>query len=414
MNGAAPDKERPIISIISKQRMAGALNGSSAYLIAIAQSLGDAGFDVELIQPSPTIAGRIPFMTMRPEMSVFSAHKVRGARHIARTLVFANPSVWFRAVCGVLARLSQKLPFKALHLADKQAPYAIATPWLDEDRAFLRSSISPDTRAIIADYMFCAECFAEAPRPTPTAIVMHDLFHARAGGDKDSVALVSREEEIAALSKAGTVFAIQQDEQGFLEQNVPATHPILVPMPAFPVEKPQVGQTDQLLFIGSNTAPNVEGLRDFAESTWPLVLARRPNARLKVAGTMNRAFTNPDYRNVSFLGIVDDLAPLYRDAGVVISPLTFGSGLKIKLVEAMAQGKAMVVSPVTLQGVETVCSPGVQCTSSPDQTADAICDLMEDEAARTDLAAKALSISKDHFSAEAVHADLREWAKNLL
>ncbi|KWV90971.1 glycosyltransferase family 4 protein [Erythrobacter sp. YT30] len=410
----AAQSGRPVITIISKQRVAGALNGSSAYLIAIANSLAEVGFDVELIQPSPAIAGRSPYVRMRPEMRVFTRHLVRGASQVGNYLVFADPSVLWGAVRGIAARLSKRLPVAALHVEDKPAPYAIATKWLDEDRAFLRANISPDTRAIIADYMFCAEGFCEGPGGLPTAIVMHDLFHARAGGDKDSVALVTREEEIAALSKADSVFAIQQNEEAFLKNHVPATNPILVPMPAFPVDAPQPGIKDKLLFIGSNTAPNVEGLKDFLLQTWPLILARRPNAKLDVAGTMNRAFPNPDYRGVRFLGIVDDLAPLYRDAGVVISPLTFGSGLKIKLVEAMAQGKAMVVSPITLQGVEDVCGPGVKLAETPQSTANAICDLMDDETARTDLASRALAIARDHFSAQAVHADLRAWAQNLL
>ncbi len=414
MNAPGSQADRPVITIISKQRVAGSLNGSSAYLIAMAGSLKQAGFDVELIQPSPTIAGRMPFIDMRPEMDVFARHKVRGASFVGQKLVFANPSVWLGAIRGVLARLSKKLPFDTLHLEDKQAPYAIATAWLAEDHAYLRANISPGTRAIIADYMFCAEGFAQAPSHVPTAIIMHDLFHARDGGDKDSVALVSREEEITALSKADNVFAIQQDEQAFLSENVPATTPILVPMPAFPVDAPQPGTTDQLLFIGSNTAPNVEGLKDFLERTWPLILAQRPGAQLQVAGTMSRAFPNPNFPNVRFLGIVDDLAPLYRNAGIVISPLTFGSGLKIKLIEAMAQGKAMVVSPVTLQGVEEICGSGVVSAQTPEHTAQAICSLMEDEEARCDLAARALIIAREHFSADAVHKDLRDWAQGLV
>ncbi|MEL7198551.1 MAG: glycosyltransferase family 4 protein [Pseudomonadota bacterium] len=411
---SGPATRRPVISIISKQRVAGALNGSSAYLIAIAASLKEAGFDVELIQPSPSIAGRSPYIRMRPEMSVFARHLVRGATRLGDYWVFANPKVIRGAARGIAARLSKKFPIAALHLKDKPAPYAVATPWLARDHAFLRAKISADTRGIIADYIFCADGFADASEALPSAIVMHDLFHARAGGDKDSVALVSRDDEIAALSKADHVFAIQQDELDFLTANVPATRAILVPMPAFPVAAQQTGKTDQLLFIGSNTAPNVEGLKDFLKHAWPLILARRPNAQLRVAGTMSQAFPNPDFPNVRFLGIVDDLAPLYRNAGLVISPLTFGSGLKIKLVEAMAMGKAMVVSPVTLQGVEDVCSPGVRLAHTPEKTVDAVCELMEDESARADLAERALTIARDHFSAEAVHKPLREWAQSLI
>src|SRR5690606_3854767 len=116
------------------------------------------------------------------------------------------------------------------------------------------------------------------------------------------------------------------------------------PMPARAEDQPSPGEDDRVLFVGSNTAPNTVGLAWFLEEVWPEVLKRRPSCRLDVAGSVERGFDARDQRGVRFLGLVDDLAPLYRRAGVVVSPLTFGSGLKIKLIEAMAQGKAVVAT----------------------------------------------------------------------
>ena len=54
------------------------------------------------------------------------------------------------------------------------------------------------------------------------------------------------------------------------------------------------------------------------------------------------------------LGRVDDLTPLYAGAAVAISPLRGGSGLKIKLIEALGQGKVIVATTTTLQGVTDI------------------------------------------------------------
>jgi len=112
---------------------------------------------------------------------------------------------------------------------------------------------------------------------------------------------------------------------------------------------------------------------------------------------------------VRFLGIAPDLSPLYRQAGVVISPLIVGSGLKIKLVEALAEGKAIVATTTTLQGVERQVSDAVMVADTPQAFADAIIALVGDEALRAIMAAKALTAARDNFGPAACYADFRSW-----
>lgn len=404
---------RRVISIVSKQRLIGATNGSSAYLVAIARSLAAAGFSVELLQPSPAIAGRTPIMAIRREMAVFDRHLVRGALRLGNVFFFAKPSIWAHAVAGILARIARKAGVSASWAADRPAPYAVATQWLEDDHVFLRRNLNKNAVAVIADYMFCAPAFADLPDDVPKAIIMHDLFHSRDGKGKDSVALMRRDEEILALSAADVVFAIQQTEQSFVASQVPGIAAMLVPMPAVPVPFVQPGYDDSILFIGSNTAPNSDGLRAFLQTAWPRILEKRPHCRLEVAGTVNRAFAGETYRNTQFHGMVDDLDGLYRTAGIIISPLTFGSGLKIKLIDGLAQGKAMVVSSITLQGVEDICGPAVLLADSDDDVVSRILSLVQDCNARQALGARALGCARDNFTADIVHHHLREWALRL-
>lgn len=404
-----PDGARPIVAIVSKQRILGATNGSSAYVIECAHSLSAAGMAVHLIQPSPTIAGRTPFMRMRPEMKIFHRHAVRGAVRLGGFYVFLSPSVWLEALLGAFKHALRKLGAKGGWVQDRPRPYAVATPWQERDLAFVRANLSASTVALVADYMFCAPAFAAAPQGLPTAIIMHDLFHSREGQGKDSVTSVPREEEIGMLSRADTVFAIQEAEKRFVDQYVAGTEAVLVPMPARAEDQPSPGEDDRVLFVGSNTAPNTVGLAWFLEEVWPEVLKRRPSCRLDVAGSVERGFDARDQPGVRFLGLVDDLAPLYRRAGVVVSPLTFGSGLKIKLIEAMAQGKAVVATSVTLQGVEQICGDAVICIDDPAPFAEAVAGLAADRGLRAELAAKALACAKENFTAETVHRGLRDW-----
>lgn len=402
---------RPAIAIISRQRLAGATNGSSAYLLSIARTLIACGFDVHLIQPSPTIAGRTPVMRLRPEMRLFASHRIRGAIRLGSWVVFGSPAIWIKFLAGAARLVLRKAGVTGPLVADRPAAYAVATPWLPADFAFLRRVMPRSLRAIIADYIYCTPAFGCAPAGAGRAIVMHDLFHSRSGGGADSVAVPTREREIALLGEADTVFTIQQAEQDFVTRFVPNTAAILVPMPAEPVSAAQPGADDEILFVGSNTAPNVVGLNWFLGHVWPRVLAAYPQARLTVAGTVDRAFAGVAVPSVSMLGMVDDLEPLYSKAGVVISPLTFGSGLKIKLIEALARGKAMVVTPVTLQGVEDLCAGSVIETDAPAVFADSVTGLLADADRRSALARQALDCAHRNFSAARVHAGLRAWAE---
>ncbi|MEP6867389.1 MAG: glycosyltransferase family 4 protein, partial [Novosphingobium sp.] len=370
------------------------------------------------VQPSPMLTGRWPVLTMRPEMQVFATHQVRGLIKLGRHLVTPSPRVYLAIARAALSAIARRLGVTAAWAQDRPMPYVIALPWTKADHAWLRRACRGKADIAVADYMFCAEGFDDLPdhgpntaARIPRAIVMHDLFHARQGGAADSVALVSRDEEVALLGRADAVIAIQSAEAAFVASAVPHVQGILAPMAANPVAAPQPGIDGSLLFVGSNTAPNVVGLQWFFDEVWPDIRAAHPGAHLDVAGTVARAFPQGGPPGVSFLGLVDDLGPLYRSAGVVISPLTFGSGLKIKLVEALAMGKAVVATPVTLQGIEDVCAGAVRVAENSSSFAEATTELLSHPDRRTTLAECALAVARDHFSAAASYAQFTAWLR---
>ncbi|TCM18003.1 glycosyl transferase family 1 [Novosphingobium sp. PhB165] len=397
------------VLFISRQRIVGATNGSSTYLLDLAAAVRRAGMVPHLVQPSPEVAGRWPVLSMRPEMAVFASHRIRGLLRLGRHYLVLDPRVYCAIAMAGLRGLARKLGMRGAWVRDRPMPYAVAGRWSDADHAWLRiaaAKVRPDVA--IADYMFCTEGFADVPG-VPTAIVMHDLFHVRAGGSADSVALVDRDAEVAMLARADAVLAIQAAEADFLVREVPGVEAILTPMAAQPVAAAIPGEEGRLLFVGSNTAPNVVGLEWFCEEVWPLVRAARPGVVLDVAGTVARGLSAGERPGVRPLGLVDDLAPLYARASVVISPLTFGSGLKIKLVEAMASGKAVVATPITVEGVEAICSGAVRVAAEAGHFADAIIALDADREARRALGEAARCAVAEHFGAERCHAGFAAW-----
>jgi len=368
-----------------------------------------------LVQPSPSLFGRMPVLRMRSEMDVFAQHKVRGALRIGRYLIAVSPSIWLTAVEGVAAKLAHRAGLRFAWLQDRKAPYSISVPWIPADMSYTNRH-TPDGSIVIADYIFQTKAFEVVKeKASATATIMHDLFHKRAEtvaatGVVDSVTSVSKNDEIRMLGLADLVIAIQQAEADFILNNLPDQSVLTVPM-SFPIaDEPQPGHDEEILFVGSNTEPNVTGLKWFFENCWPKILDAVPNANLTVAGSVYSGMAGfPHPKGVQYQGIVDDLAPLYARAGVVISPLTFGSGLKVKLIEALALGKAMVVSSVTLQGVETIADHAVLKADHADDFSSAVITLTNNRALRLKIGTVALGVANKNFSAALAHGPFSSW-----
>lgn len=403
------------VVFISRQRVVGNTNGSSAYLLDLAAAARRAAMIPVLVQPSPSLFGRMPVLRMRSEMDVFAQHKVRGALRIGRYLVAVSPSIWIAAVEGVAAKLARRAGLRFAWLRDRKAPYSISMPWLPADMSYTNRH-TPHGSIIVADYIFQTKAFEVVKeKACATATIMHDLFHQRAEtvaatGIVDSITAVKKDDEIMMLGLADLVIAIQQAEADFILKNLPDQSVLTVPM-SFPIaDEPQPGQDEEILFVGSNTEPNVAGLKWFFENCWPKILDAVPNVTLTVAGSVSSGMAGfPHPKAVQYRGIVDDLAPLYERAGVVISPLTFGSGLKVKLIEALALGKAMVATSVTMQGVEKIAEHAVFKADHADEFSNAVISLAHNKELRFKTGASALAVANEHFSAAVAHGSFAAW-----
>ncbi len=402
---SAPEGRR--VTLLSRQRIVGATNGSSAYVLAIAGALKNAGYAVDYIGVSPKIFGRWAVFRLKPEIAAFDRYHVHGGARFGNIVLARDPRVWAASALAVLERGLSK--FGVQPGWSKAAEYAQGAPATTADQLYAARHAAPGAALVLCDYAYLAPMAPYALAGAPSAIIMHDLISARVADAKEAatqkVAQMSAAEEFALLGMGDAVVAIQAEEAQRVAEALPGRR-VLVAAHGVPVAPAaQAGADDALLFVGSNTAPNIVGLEWFFAEIWPLVRAARPAARLKVAGSVARALgAAPE--GVSILGVVDDLAPLYAEAGVVISPLYTGSGLKIKLIEALAAGKAVVGTRVTAQGVEEIVADAMALADAPEAFAAAIIDLIGNRARRAALGQAALTCAERHFSVQAAFKPL--------
>jgi succinoglycan biosynthesis protein ExoO len=408
--GKTTSEGRRQICILTRQRIVGRTNGSSRYLLDIAAYLVEQGASVHLVVPSPVTMGRLPFLKLSDDMAIFSSIRIRSTVRIGRYIIACDPRIAVKSAMGVVDRLLYRKGVIARPIF-KPAPYAIAQPLNRKDQLFIAQVAPPVGDVLIADYCFLTDAFPYALRPDARRLViMHDLFSSRSSQfdslqASDSVVSVPLAEEVQMLAAADTIVAIQRDEAAVLRKKLPAHEILVAPIAALPVEKPQPGNADIVLFVGSSAAPNVDGIKWFLDACWPAIRQRRPEAVLNIAGSVCSGLGRvPD--GVRLLNVVENLDGLYAEAAVVISPLRAGSGLKIKFIEALSKGKAVVATTTTLQGVSDIMNGCAAISDSAPDFAAKVVALLEDGAMRLELGAKGLSVISRHFAPDRAYGGI--------
>ena len=111
----------------------------------------------------------------------------------------------------------------------------------------------------------------------------------------------------------------------------------------------------KFLFIGRlDWPPNKDGLEWLLKEVWPTVIASRPEAKLKIVGSGNKDWLK-NYEKVQGLeikGFVDTLKEAYQDCHFTIVPITYGSGTRIKVIEAFSMSRKLISTKMGVQGAD--------------------------------------------------------------
>jgi len=113
------------------------------------------------------------------------------------------------------------------------------------------------------------------------------------------------------------------------------------------VDFPSIG------YIGSmDWAPNQYGVDWFLDKVWPIIHERYPEVKFYLAGrNMPHRYESINLPNVVVVGEVEDAWAFMARRAIMVVPLFFGSGMRVKIVEAMALEKAIVATPIAAEGI---------------------------------------------------------------
>jgi glycosyltransferase involved in cell wall biosynthesis len=173
--------------------------------------------------------------------------------------------------------------------------------------------------------------------------------------------------------------------------------PLAVVVPPFPFDS--VGAASDILFVGNfGHGPNVDAAWRLVTAIFPRIARMRPDARLLLVGPSPperlRAVAS---ERVVVTGGVDDVAPVLDAAAVIVAPLARGGGMRVKVLEALAAGKAVVASSLAVEGIDVTRGRDVLVEDDDESFAEAVVALLDDDRHRAELGAAARRWAQGHL-----------------
>lgn len=206
------------------------------------------------------------------------------------------------------------------------------------------------------------------------------------------------------------VVAVSQADALALQRLLPGLDPVVVTngvdlehyaerVPPADLRQPALVFTGKMDF-----RPNVDAVLWFADEVLPLVRASWPTVHFYVVGQKPHPRLDPlrSRVGVTVTGWVDDPRPYIAAATAYVVPLRMGGGTRLKLLEAMAMGKAIVSTSLGCEGFSVTDGGELRVADTPQGFAEDLLRLLEDEQERVRLGRAARQFVEAHYGWDSI------------
>lgn len=171
-----------------------------------------------------------------------------------------------------------------------------------------------------------------------------------------------------------------------------------------------------VFYFGSmDWMPNIEAVLWFTEFCWHQIHRAVPEARLVIAGkNMPSTIKKLDAPNLLVIENVPDASVFYKQHEVMVVPLWSGSGLRIKIIEGMAFGKAIVSTSIGAEGIPAEPGRHIFIADTAEDFIEAVIALLNKQDERMRLESAAAEFARKEFDNVKVVAGLLDFYKTLL
>ena len=174
-------------------------------------------------------------------------------------------------------------------------------------------------------------------------------------------------------------------------------------------------KANTIFYFGSmDWLPNREAVQWFLDNCWPQVHKAMPEAKFIIAGRgMPQELKHLSNPNVLVIENVNDGKTFFHQHQIMIVPLLSGSGLRIKIIEGMAYGKAIVSTSVGAEGIAYTDQKDILIANTPSEFTNCVIRLMKEGPKRAELEKNASELAHREFDNLGVIAKLVAFYKEL-
>jgi glycosyltransferase involved in cell wall biosynthesis len=246
-----------------------------------------------------------------------------------------------------------------------------------------------------------------------------DLYHIRIARqaqvedrpELDALSQRTKRAEFLAAAAADAVITHSTFEFIELSKHIPAAKIHVIPwsIQPRPVETP-FSQRSGLAFIGGYShQPNLDAAYWLISEIMPRVRKYDPTIKcLLVGSNMPDSLRQLCHDGVEAVGHVEDLASIFARIRLTVAPLTFGAGVKGKVLESLAAGIPCVCTSIAAEGIALPAPLQAFVANDADKIAASIQRLHSDEAANNECQKTGLEFIATSFSSDRIDALIKK------
>lgn len=227
-----------------------------------------------------------------------------------------------------------------------------------------------------------------------------------------------RHDELDACRRVDAILTTSDVDRAILAPQVDGTPIRVVPNgvdTSFFTPGPAPADPTRVVFTGAiDYQPNTDGVRYFCAEIWPRIRQAAPDTTFAIVGKdpppQVRALAGD---RVLVTGTVPDVRPWMRSAAVFVVPLRVGGGTRLKILEAMATGRAVVSTSLGCEGLDVTPGEDILVADTPAGFADAVVRCLREPALRDQLGARGRALVERRYRWDAIGAGLSDFYREL-
>lgn len=225
--------------------------------------------------------------------------------------------------------------------------------------------------------------------------------------------------EMEVLDRVDGVAAISPTDAEHFQEHGTTTPVVTIPFGVDPEEYPfdeeRQAVNPSFFHLGSmDWLPNEEGVRWLLEQVWPKVMKKHPKARLNLAGNkMPKDLMERNAEGVKIKGRIKNAMTYMATNQVMVVPLFSAGGMRVKIIEGMAMGKAIISTPIGAEGIAHTDGKNILLARTATEFTDAIVSLIDDPDRSRQLGREARKLVLAKYSNDKIVRDLVAFYKRL-